>query len=166
MTDTVVSDAGPLIALAASELLSKVNKLYKVIYITPTVEFEVTGDPLELGADIIKQAISEGLIKRLPVTDSGTLSTLNDLLDPGEAEAIALAEELDLELLIDEKKGRRVARHRGLTVRGTGAILIKLKQKGDIEMVAPYLESFRKNGYRLSDQLCLAILELCGESTS
>jgi predicted nucleic acid-binding protein len=166
VTEIVVSDAGPLIALGAVDLLSKLNSLFQVVYITPTVEHEVLCDPLKLGAPEIDKAIAAGLIKRKHPKNNQSLNALKELLDPGEAEAIALAEELRIGIILDERKGRRVAKHRGIPPRGTGAILIKLKQRGCIEAVAPYLQLFRSNGYRLSEQLCHNILDLCGEASS
>jgi len=62
-------------------------------------------------------------------------------LDPGEAEAIVLAEELDADfLLIDDLKGRKFAENLGLVVVGSVGILIQAKEKGVISDVKPYLE--------------------------
>lgn len=166
MTDIVVSDTGPLIALGALNLLTKLDTLFQTIYITPTVEYEAIGDPSRPGVTEIERAIASELIKRQHTTNHQALKTLLEILDPGEAEALALAEELDIDVILDEKKGRRVAKMRGITPRGTGAILIKLKHIDAIEYVAPYLDLLRQNGYRLSDQLCRDILDLCNEKQS
>ncbi len=107
-----------------------------------------------------------GLLTRKRTSDKQALKVLTELLDPGEAEALALAGELGVAIILDEKKGRRVAKKRGITPVGTGAILIKMKQKGIIKIVEPYLDLLRSNGYRLSPQLCQDILALCGEDSS
>ena len=52
--------------------------------------------------------------------------TVREQLDPGEAEAIVVAAELEAELLlVDEKRGRRIAIDRGLEVTGLSECLPK-----------------------------------------
>ena len=46
-------------------------------------------------------------------------------MDDGEKEAIYLALELKSELLIEEKKGRRVSQDLGITISGIGAEIIQ-----------------------------------------
>ncbi len=166
MNDIVVSDAGPLIALGTSGLLPQLETLFRFIYIPPAVEHEVLCDLSRPGAPEIKEALLTGFIKRKKTNDKQALKALTKLLGPGEAEALALAGELGVDIIINGKKGRRVAKSRGITPRGTGAIFIKMKQKGVINSVAPVLEILRSNGYRISPQLCQEILALCGEDSS
>ena len=47
------------------------------------------------------------------------------ILGRSEAEAIMLAEKLKLPLIIDEKKGRKIAERRGIKIIGTLGILLK-----------------------------------------
>jgi len=50
---------------------------------------------------------------------------MTQLLDPGEAEAIVLAEEQHARfLLIDDAKGRRVASRHGISVVGVAGVLL------------------------------------------
>ena len=86
------------------------------------------------------------------------------VLDEGEAEALLLAQQLGVAILIDERKGRGVAKAMGLTVIGTGAVLIAAKNRGLIASVAPYLVRLQESGYRLSKMLINAILQRCGEA--
>ena len=60
---------------------------------------------------------------------------LDDLLDPGEAEAIILAEQLKADsLLMDELEGRREALRRGLPVAGTIGVLEKAAERNLINL--------------------------------
>lgn len=75
-------------------------------------------------------------------------------LQRGEAEAIALAEELGADLLIDEKAGRKVAIRLGLRVTGVVGLLVEAKHKGHIPAVLPMLERLRDDlGFYLSPKL-------------
>lgn len=70
------------------------------------------------------------------------------LLDPGEREAIQLAQEEHADLLLmDERLGVRLARRRGFMVTGTLGILVQAARRGlvDIDEVMARLEttSFR-----------------------
>jgi hypothetical protein len=66
-------------------------------------------------------------------------------------------------LLIDERKGRKIALARKVEIIGTGAILIHAKHKGVISEVRPLLDALQDQGYRLSQQLYDRLLELANE---
>ena len=85
-------------------------------------------------------------------------------LDEGEAEVIQLAKEARATtVIIDEKKGRRVAKSLGLRVRGTLGILLELKKRGLIKLVKPVIDEMLKEGYYLSSELIAEVLRAAGE---
>ncbi|MCV6613419.1 MAG: DUF3368 domain-containing protein, partial [Cellvibrionaceae bacterium] len=92
------------------------------------------------------------------------LENLSKVLDLGEAEAIALAEQLGAIVLIDERRGRSVAKQRNIPITGTAAILIKAKQAGEVAQVKPLLDTLDKVGYRLSPALINEVLKIIGEN--
>ncbi|MCI5151329.1 MAG: DUF3368 domain-containing protein [Candidatus Electrothrix sp. MAN1_4] len=93
-----------------------------------------------------------------------TLQELQRIVDPGEAEAILLAETLNCRfLLIDDRKGRSVAKNRELRVVGVAGILLAAKQQQRIKAVCPLISEMRKIGYRLSPALCREIARLARE---
>lgn len=90
------------------------------------------------------------------------------ILDCGEAEAILLAESLVKLpayrfLLIDEHKGRQVAKNRGVRIAGTDAVLLAAKKTGYIDRVGDELDLMQQSGYRLSNTLRQQLLELAGK---
>ncbi len=87
--------------------------------------------------------------------DKGNVEALRDQLDPGEAEAIAVAIELNAGLLlVDEKRGRRIAMDRGLAVTGLLGVLAEAKARGFITEGRPVLDDMiRVAGFWIGDDL-------------
>lgn len=163
MTKVVVSDTGPLIAIALIELLPVLPKLFSTVFAPESVIAEATQDATRPGAKAILAAIESGWVVRKTVEASHTYQALAEILDQGEAEALALAEQLNAVALVDERRGRKVAAKRGVAVTGTAAVLIKAKQIGEIVAVKPLLQRLTQFGYRLSPSLVSDVLKLCGE---
>jgi predicted nucleic acid-binding protein len=66
-------------------------------------------------------------------------------------------------LIIDDRKGRKIAKSRDIRIIGTGGILIAAKKKGMLDKVAPIIDNLSDVGYRLAPVLCQRILELADE---
>jgi predicted nucleic acid-binding protein len=90
---------------------------------------------------------------------------LGNDLDPGEAEAIALAIEIQAGvLLIDEKEGRSFARQAGLIVRGVLGVLIRAKAMGEITSVRVEIDELRNRaGFFIAPALESQVLSSVGE---
>ena len=91
------------------------------------------------------------------------MEILRAFLDEGEAEAIQLARELQITIIIDERRGRRIAKSLGLKVRGTLSILLELKRRGLIDSVKSFIDKMFKKGYYLSEELVMEVLRVAGE---
>lgn len=101
----------------------------------------------------------------MPETSDRTLLAL--VLDTGEVEAILLAEQVTCRfLLIDDRKGRRIARQRGLPVVGVAGVLLAAKTRGLLPEVQWVLDELSAVGYRLSPALIERVLALAGEEPS
>ncbi len=98
-------------------------------------------------------------------SDVAFVASLRLALDPGEAEAIALAKEVDAGvLLIDERLGRRTARAQGIAVVGILGVLAAAKERGLIPTCAPLVAALRQADFLLSDDLCHQFLASQGEA--
>lgn len=118
----------------------------------------------KLGHDISELTHAAWLDIQSPLTSSIPF-LLNDDLDPGEAEAIALAKEIGAELLImDEKSGRVVAQREGLSIIGTLGILLEAKRQKHLDLVAPVMLDLQtKARFRISPALFQEVLRLASE---
>ncbi len=100
-----------------------------------------------------------------PIQNAATVRVLKTQIDDGEAEAIALATEMDdVFVILDDKKARRVAQQIGLTVIGTVGILLRAKKKGIITHVKPILDELNAVDFRISRSLYQRALQLAKES--
>ena len=164
MTRVIFADTGPLIALARVGQLDLLHRLYREVRVPPAVHTELAMDSGRPGARTLARAFEAGWMTVQPATDTSLVSELSQLLGPGEAEAIALAEQEDAQfLLIDDARGRRVARHRGISVVGVAGVLLAAKIRGELDAVGPDLEELSRVGYRLSSRLIAGVLARAGE---
>jgi uncharacterized protein len=92
--------------------------------------------------------------------DVGLVAALRLLVDPGESEAIVLAYEKGLRIILDDRKAREVAQRLGVPVTG---LLVKAKLEGVIATVRPLPDALDANHFRISDALRAEALTLAGE---
>jgi predicted nucleic acid-binding protein len=159
-----VSDSSPLILYAKIGRLDLVETVYNEVFVPPEVWSEVVhrggGRP---GAVAVASA---DWIHAAPLTDPALANSLAEQVGRGEAEAIALALQMPhgTAILLDDQKGRTVARLRGLQVIGSGGLLVIAKQSGLIEAVRPLLSDLRTAGLYLSDGTMRELLSMVSES--
>ncbi len=86
------------------------------------------------------------------------------LLDKGEASAIALMQEMkDAILVIDELKGRKVAKKLNLNYTGTLGVLLEAKKQGHIQSLKAAIAKLRLNDFRVSEAVEQEILKRAEE---
>jgi hypothetical protein len=85
-------------------------------------------------------------------------------LGAGEAQALALAlEEPESLVILDDRLAREVAKLQNLRITGTAGVLLRAKQEGHIQAIAPLLNKLTELGFRLSDTVRSHILRLAQE---
>lgn len=162
MSGTIVSNTGPLIALALIDKLDILSRLFDQVIVPEAVHFEL----LEGGA---RQA-DVAAYQQAQWIKTGKLTAsldplLDSILDTGEASVIQFARENSIDLvLIDERKGRKIAREiYNLRVIGSARILVEAKRRGHIDNVKEAITDMRQKGYWLHDNIVEAILKEAGE---
>ena len=161
---TVVCNTSPISNLAAVGQLALLQQVYGSIVIPLAV-----ADEIARVATIYSQAASvpsQPWITIQSVVDGTVVQKLQGKkLDLGESEAIALALELDAELLIiDEQLGRGIAVNEGLNITGLIGVLLEAKNRGLIAKVKPIMNDLIVQArFRISTQLYTEILLLAGE---
>lgn len=92
------------------------------------------------------------------------IEQLKVTLDPGEASAITLALETENSvLIIDEKKGRKVAAILNIAIIGTLKVLLIAKNRGFIVSVKEIVNEMEYYSFRFSKTVVEEILRLAGE---
>ncbi len=156
----VVSDTSPVTNLLKINQLEILRKVYGIVILPAMVYEELCRLP-EQQAWIdqqswifVQEAIDEKLVRNLE----------NDL-DEGEAEAIALALELKADyLIIDERKGREKAEGLGLKIVGLLGTLLLAKEKGFVEAVKPLVDKLLdKARFKIHPALYQRVMEMAGE---
>lgn len=156
----IVSNAGPLIALAKIERFGLLRELFGKLYIPQAVHDEVvvigTG---RAGANETEQAVGDW-IEVQEVKDLVMVKSLLTKLGKGESEAIALALETKADMvLLDDYKARATAEFMGLNMTGTVGMLSQAQKKGLISDLRSLLDELRAGGFRLSDKVYAEILK-------
>ncbi|OCQ94268.1 nucleic acid-binding protein [Nostoc sp. MBR 210] len=162
----IVSDTSPITNLAAIAQLDLLQKLYNQIIIPAAVYNEmVSVDKLVPGAMEVQ---TFAWIQTQTVKDLQQVIIIQESqenIDLGEAEAIALALELKADLLLmDERRGRIVAKSYGLQVTGLLGVLVQAKRNNLIPIVKPLIDQLMERAdFRVSEQLYTTILQIAGE---
>jgi predicted nucleic acid-binding protein len=151
----VVSNTSPITALLAVEQADLLKRLFGEVVIPNAVETELRRTHPALPAWLRVQ----------PLQNSAKANLYARAVDRGEAEAIVLAEELHADhLLIDERKGRRLAQQQGLPVVGLLGVVLLARRAGLIPSAKALLDELdHEAGIYLSGELKAAALKTVGE---
>lgn len=152
----VVSNTSPITNLLSVGQISLLKLVYGEIVIPQAVKIELES----YHGSVVFESLS--WLKCMHVRDrSGVVSALGK----GEAEAIVLAQEVRANLLlIDDYKARKEAEKRNLIVKGLLGVVQSAHQLGYLNLVKPLLDSLITNGFRVSEELYLRVLEESGEA--
>ena len=158
----VVSDTTPLISLMKAARLEVLQQLFGEVLIPTAVFHELTSnDCFQEEAQQIRDC---PYIRVVSVSETKAVDVLRRStgLDLGESEAIIYADDNNAHIiLMDEAKGRQVAKAMGLYIMGTVGVLLaafdeKILSAADVKDA---LERLKQSNRRISDSLIQAALE-------
>ncbi|WP_035991035.1 DUF3368 domain-containing protein [Leptolyngbya sp. KIOST-1] len=155
----IVSDTSPISNLLRIGQLPLLQVLYGRVVIPESV-YEEIRELESFGIDTSWLSNTEWITIQ-PVGNRAFAESLKNELDPGEAEAIALAIELKADrLLMDERLGRQVAQRFSLKVTGLLGVLVAAKQDRLIAELKPILDDLITQAkFRVHSDLYRQILQ-------
>jgi predicted nucleic acid-binding protein len=158
----IVSDASPIRSLHFLGLLPILNDLYGHVIVPTAVQEELLVPRIRLDRIELSRF---GFIQLRSPSESSQVNAFLQSLHRGESEALALALELQADLiLIDELAGRHVASEIGVRPLGTLGVLLEAKSNGLVPEVRPLMERLRSElNFFISKALQQQIVELAGE---
>jgi predicted nucleic acid-binding protein len=163
MKREIICNTGPILGLAIIGRLDLFRDLFDSVFVPEEVHDEILeGGAKGVGLSSYKKA--EWIKVRALSTALDPL--LRTALDRGEASVIGLARELKVsQVLIDERKARRIARSiYGLSVFGSARMLVEAKRMGLLTNVALALNEMREAGYWIADSIVEEAVRRAGEA--
>lgn len=159
----IVSDTSPINNLAAINQLNLLRQLYSTVIIPAAVYRELTDPNFPVAGATEVQTLD--WLQTRQITNLAMLETLSQDFDPGEAEAIILALEIEADqVLIDERRGRLIAERLKLNYTGILGILIEAKRRGLILSVKPLLDALiNQAGFWVAQPVYNRVLRLADE---
>ena len=145
--EVVVSDSTSIMTLLRIDRLDILSHIFQTVYLPPVVYAEIS-HKTTLDS-------SHSLFTIMPIADTALYTLLTRSLDAGESEAIVLAKERGLSLIIDEKKGRKIASNLGINITGLLGLLLLNHKKGFLtvsEILALFSE-IQDAGFYVSERL-------------
>jgi len=156
----VVSNSSVIIALTRICHLDLLEKLFGKILTPEAVWREITVEDKPGYEKIVKAEF-------LHVEKAGNrrlVALFEEFVDSGEAEAIALALELNADLLlVDDRDARNLAKKLGLRVMGTLGVIALAKYKGLIPKAKPIVVALIESGFWISKKILGEFLKELGE---
>ncbi len=145
----VVSDTSPLNYLVLVGAIEVLPQLFGMVHVPPIIVEELSH---ERAPSEVKQWLAS-LPEWIRVVAPSTTVQCSTRLDPGELQALALAKELNAELvLMDERKGRRVAQQQGLNAIGTLTIL-ELAAEASLIELQPVIRRLQQTTFHVKQEL-------------
>lgn len=159
----IVSNTSPLTNLAAIGQFDLLRLLFTEIQIPDGVFLELSAGGIEWPG--YKEVVQSAWVLKARVMNTSLVDALRLDLDRGEAETIALALQLNADLvLLDEQAGRLAAQHLGLKTMGVIGLIVRAKQVGYLPAIRPLLDELRETaGFYIDQRLYNRSLELSSE---
>lgn len=162
-SEPIVINTSPLLALAACGQLELLRMLHSRVIVPQAIMTELERG--QAGTDALALEAERPAWLEVVTPQHPPSPLLEAYLNAGEAAVITLALELGVtRVIIDEQRGRKVARTMGLAVTGSIGVLLRAKREGLLATVKPSLEAMHAHGIWLSERLRAFALREAGET--
>jgi hypothetical protein len=148
----VVADTTPIHYLVLCEAISALQPIYRQVVIPSAVLRELNHERTPPVVRTWVNTLPAWVAVKTPVR-----SDRHTNLGPGEREAIALARELNAELLIDDRLAREIAAQSGLAVIGTIGVLEEAAHRDLLDLAATF-DKLRQTNFHCEEGLFQAAL--------
>lgn len=156
----LVADASALIALATCDSLALLEAIFGNVLAPEAVYAEVTKFDKPQSARL--QSYLHGKVRAV---DMQQFVYLDVFADVGETQAMLLYKQTAADyLLIDDQRGRKVAKINQIKTIGSMGVLLQAKQAGLIPCIAPLIKKLSTSSIYISETLIQTLLELAGET--
>lgn len=169
MDSIVVADSTALIVYSKLPGLDVLISMFDEIWIPPEVFKESTADPTLPGVGAILSAVESGTIKLSKNFDINEIPEESRIkIHAGETEAIALALRCPSKTLVtDDNVAKDEAIKLGLKVLRNGALLVRAKELGLVELIAPVIDYWNTEGkFPVGEDTKRRLLAMAGEQYS
>ena len=155
----LVADCSALIALACCDGLPLLDALFGAVVVPDAVYREaVVGDKPEA------RQLKDYLQDKIRKIDPSHLVLLDGFSDRGETEAMILYKQLAADkLLIDDQRGRRMAKINRINTIGSLGVLLAARQAHLIAEISPYMTKLAASDIFLSTDLIKMVMDMAGE---
>jgi predicted nucleic acid-binding protein len=163
MDERIVVNASPMIALLGLGREDLLPALFDEVLIPEAVLGEIdAGRAKDANVSRLASLAWVKAAPAVPIPESVQAWGLGG----GESSVLAVAvAEAGCPAMLDDLAARRCARFLGLTVMGTGRLLVLAKQRGLIGSVREQLDLLTAQGFRLSQRLVLKLLQEAREAS-
>ncbi len=156
----LVADCSALIALSICDCLALLDQIFGQVVVPEGVYNEAT-QPNKKQASQLTTYLKDKIRK----VDMQNYVFLDGFADAGETEAMILYKQISADkLLIDDQRGRNIAKLNQIETIGSLGVLLVAKQRGLIDQIAPLLRQLDQSDIYLSKQLIATVLELANET--
>jgi len=163
----IVSNSSPIIHLSRIGWLGLLKKVFKRVIIPKTVYQEVVIKGEEKGyldAKLVRKATEEWIeVKELQRDQKRERDSITKMapLGRGEAEAIVLAKEMKMPLLIDDSIGQRVAKSYGIETYWTTSVVLRAWKEKIVskDKTKKIIEDLIESGLRIKPEVVLELMK-------
>jgi predicted nucleic acid-binding protein len=155
----LIADASALVALSACDSLALLDALFGQVWVPEAVFNEVVVADKPQAARL--RSYLQGKVRSV---DMVHFVFLDAFADAGETAAMLLYKEMAADyLLIDDKRGRKVAKINHIQTIGSLGVLLLAKRTGFIPAIAPLLKQIAASPVFIGAELLQTVLDLAGE---